>query len=32
MARGRPPPVTIDGQLETTTNIILYNSNGVEVR
>ena len=32
MARGFPIPVTINGQLETTTNINLYNSNGVEVR
>ena len=32
MPRGFPIPVTINGQLETTTNIVLYNLNGVEVR
>ena len=32
MPRGFPIPVTINGQLETTNNIILYDSNGVEVR
>ena len=32
MTRGNPIPVTIDGQMASSTDIILYDVNGVEVR
>ena len=31
MTRGHPPPVTINGQQQTTNAVTLYNSNGVKV-